>query len=129
MEQKLNLTALNQAIASLAVVLSEPENEFVRDAAIQRFEYTFELAWKMIKRHLDWMGESDTAALSRKDLFRQAARIGLISDPEAWFIYNQARNESSHTYNRAVAERVFEEAQKFFPDVQELAENLGRIHD
>ena len=74
------------------------------------------------------MGETNTAALSRKDLFRHAARVGLISDPEAWFRYNQARNESSHMYNRAVAEKVFEQAQRFFSDVQELAGNLGQIH-
>src|SRR5690606_4271545 len=115
--------------ASLADVLAQPENEYIRDAAIHRFKYTYELAWKMIRRHLDWIGESETVRMSRKDLFRRAAHIGLISDAEPWFMYNQARNESSHTYNRAVAEKVFEQAQKFYPDVQELAGNLEQIHN
>lgn len=128
MSEKLNLTSLNKAIASLADVLAQPENEYIRDATILRFKYTFELAWKTIRRHLDWMGESDTVGMSRKDLFRRAARIGLISDAEPWFMYNQARNESSHTYNRAIAEKVFEQAQKFSPDFQALADNLGEIH-
>jgi nucleotidyltransferase substrate binding protein (TIGR01987 family) len=129
MSEKLDLTALKDATASLANVLAQPENEYIRDAAIQRFEYTFELAWKMIRRHLDWLGQADTAALSRKDLFREGARVGLISDPEAWFSYNQARNESSHSYNRVVAEKVFIIAQQFLSDAQELVVNLAEIHD
>lgn len=129
MIEKLDLTALKQATTSLAGVLAQPEDEFIRDATSQRFGYTFELAWKMMKRHLDWMGHSDTAALSRRDLFREEARVSLISDPEPWFAYNQARNESSHTYNRNTAERVYARAGKFLFDVQELVENLGRVHD
>jgi nucleotidyltransferase substrate binding protein (TIGR01987 family) len=129
MVEKLNLSSLRQATASLSGVLAQPENVYIRDAAIQRFEYTFELAWKMIRRHLEWLGNGDTAGMSRRELFREAARVGLISDPEAWFGYNQARNESSRTYNRAVAERVFEKAEEFLPDVQELVNNLAAIHD
>ena len=54
----LDLTALRNALASLqkAVVRwqgSEEQDEELRDACIQRFEYTFELSWKMLKRRLE----------------------------------------------------------------------------
>lgn len=45
----LDLTALKMAIRSLIVGIKQPKNEFTRDAVILRFEYTFELSWKMIK--------------------------------------------------------------------------------
>lgn len=129
MTENLILTPFRKALASLEEVIAQPKNDFIRDATIQRFEYTYELAWKMIKRHLDWAGFSDTAALSRKDLFREAAKIGLIPDPERWFDYNRARNESSHAYNQEIAEDVYKIARDFLPDAAALLAALRGHHD
>src|SRR5256885_2525846 len=112
-EQKLILTAFQKALLSLENILGEEEDEIVRDAAIQRFEYTYELAWKMIKRHLEWAGNGEAGTLTRRDLFREAARTGLIADADVWFEYHQARNETSHTYEETAAEEVYESAKKF----------------
>jgi nucleotidyltransferase substrate binding protein (TIGR01987 family) len=126
--EKLVLTPYRKALASLEVALAEKENEFVRDATIQRFEYTYELAWKMIKRHLKWTGNDQVESLTKRDLFREAARTGLIADAELWFDYNQARNQTSHTYEPKTADEVYEAARKFVSDARALLAQLEKHH-
>jgi len=125
--EKLILTPLQKAIESLTEVIAQPKDEFIRDATIQRFEYTYELSWKMIKRHLVLAGFSDVPP-TVKDLFREAAKIGLISDAEKWFDYHQARNETSHTYDEDTAEEVYQVALKFLSDAQSLLAELRKHH-
>ena len=125
----LKLMSMKQAIDSLERALAQPVDEFVRDAVIQRFKYTFELAWKMIKRHLESAGIVETSPLSRKELFREAARAGLIDDPEPWFRYGAARNQTSHIYNLQTANEVYKVASEFLPDVKTLLVQLEQKHD
>jgi nucleotidyltransferase substrate binding protein (TIGR01987 family) len=125
---KLVLTPFRKALSSLDKVLALEKDEVVRDAAIQRFEYTYELAWKMIKRHLEWSGDAEAGTLTRRDLFREAARIGLIADADVWFEYHQARNETSHTYEETAAEEVYESARKFAVDARALLNELEKHH-
>lgn len=82
MTERLILTPLATALEALQDAVGQPLDSYNRDATIHRFKYTFELSWKTIKRHLEWAGRSDTAALTRKELFREAASIGLIDGPE-----------------------------------------------
>ncbi len=128
MTKSLVLTPFRKALSSLDQVLALPKDDVVRDATIQRFEYTFELAWKMIKRHLAWIGDFEVESLSRRDLFREAARSGLIGDAEAWFDYSDARNRTSHTYNERVAEETYAFAAQFAPDARRLLESLEEQH-
>lgn len=118
---ELILTPLKKAIASLDMAVAQPKNEFIRDAVIQRFEYTYELCWKFIKRDLsEDLGSESIVILSRKDLFRVAADRGLIKDPLIWFTYHKARNETSHTYNEKIAEQTYDIAVLFLPEAQAL---------
>src|SRR5438067_9616034 len=110
---KLVLTSLEKALESLESILLLPEDQIVRDATIQRFEYTYELARKMIRRHLDWAGVSGPIDLTKNELYREALKAGLIDDADAWLDYHQARNETSHTYEESVAEEVYQAARKF----------------
>lgn len=128
MSDKLVLTPFEKALQSLEAILQLPKDEIVRDATIQRFEYTYELAWKMIKRHLDWAGNSNTANLTKRELFREATNAKLISDADAWFDYHEARNNTSHTYEVTAAEEVFEAAVKFAPDARALLTELKKHH-
>ena len=69
-----------------------------KEGTIQRFEYTWELAWKVIKDYLDDAGtvlETITPASTVKAAF--AAKI--ISDGESWMRALDTRNKMSHTYN------------------------------
>lgn len=119
------LTPLQKAVASLELALQQPKDEFIRDAVIQRFEYTYELCWKMLRRKLiEDLGESEVVMLSRRELFRLAADYGLIADSTHWITYHKARNETSHVYDEAKAEEVFQVAGQFLPDAKKLNDKL-----
>lgn len=129
---KFDLSAIEKAVGSLERALKrsqkEKKDEELRDAVIQRFEYTYELCWKMMKRRLEADASSPSAidTLSFKDLLREAAEKGLIADVEAWFDYRDARNRTSHTYDEKNAEQVYKTAVLFFPAAKNLLEELRK---
>lgn len=122
---ELILNPLADALKSLEKALAQPLDEFTRDASIQRFEYTFELCWKMIKRYLKENINLPEGSL--RDLFRQAAQQKLIASPGPWFEYQTARNLTSHTYNEMTADEVYEIAKSFAPEARKLLENLHKL--
>lgn len=109
----LDLSALEKALAALerglARAVPVPDDEELRDACIQRFEFTFELSWKMLKRRLEMDLPSADAVdgMSYRALMRTGAEYGLLEDVSAWFVYRDKRNIISHTYNAAKAAQVF----------------------
>ncbi len=124
---KLYCQPLSEAIDSLQRAIAQPKDEFIRDSVIQRFEYTYELSWKLLKRYLeDAEGVVQVDHLSRKDLFRLAAEKGILDDPQAWFEFHIARNETSHTYNESKAEAVYQVALRFLSPARALLEELKK---
>lgn len=91
--------------------------EINRDAAIQRFEFTFELAWKTIQEYIRDQGLD---CKSPKSCLRTAAEIDLVENIEAWFEYLKARNLIAHTYNEKLADEVYRKAIKFSAEVDSL---------
>jgi nucleotidyltransferase substrate binding protein (TIGR01987 family) len=112
-------TALEVYSAS-AFPETAPERTVLRDGVIQRFEFTFELSWKMIKRFLEMYGLERPDSLTNKELFRAGFEQGLIDDPERWFHYLRMRNQTSHAYDQQKAKEVFEAAKEFLPDATRL---------
>ena len=111
--EKIDFSSLRQALTSLKNALEPPpDDDLERDGVIQRFEYTFELCWKMIRRVLIALGRAEVSA-SPRPLLRDAAEEHLIDDVEAWFEFLEARNLTTHTYDQSRAEMVFQVAQKF----------------
>ena len=128
----LDVTAFQGALARLrraiARSLANAGDEEVRDSVIHRFEYTYELAWKTLRRYLAGEGVDEIATFSKRDLYREAAARGLIDDPTAWFAYQTARNETSHTYNADKAREVHARAVGFADDAGMLLTRLeGRL--
>jgi nucleotidyltransferase substrate binding protein (TIGR01987 family) len=133
----LELTSLRKSIDSLDESLkwyykdgiSVPD-DILRDSTIQRFEYTYELSWKMIKRWLEVnLGSTYVDGISRKELFRYAAEHHLIQDPIKWFSYHEARNQTSHVYDESVAKDVFEVVGDFVKDVEYLYQVITKHND
>jgi nucleotidyltransferase substrate binding protein (TIGR01987 family) len=139
----LDLSSLGKAVVALGSSLeaaSSGENtpgwndelrETIRAGVIQNFEVAYELSWKFIQR---WIRENETAEdadypRSRKELFRMAARYGLIADPLPWFAYGDARNLIAHTYDEEKAESVYETATKFIDDAKYLLSRLKEHND
>jgi nucleotidyltransferase substrate binding protein (TIGR01987 family) len=129
-ENRIDFTSLASALGSLKRAVDRamgvPDDEEVRDAVIQRFEYTFELAWKMIKRQVEMESAvpSEIDTLSFRSLIREAAEKGIIQSFEPWMVYREQRNITSHTYNQDKAESVFETAKEFLPVAQKLLADL-----
>ena len=79
------------------------------DATIQRFEFCFELAWKLMKAVLEYEG---IEANSPRSGIRAGWKQGLISDAEAWLDVMEKRNLSSHTYDENVARDIYHEVKE-----------------
>ncbi|MBK8230998.1 MAG: nucleotidyltransferase substrate binding protein [Candidatus Eisenbacteria bacterium] len=125
----LDCSSLRRAVASLDEALALERDAIVRDEVVQRFELTYELCWKFIRRSLaDSDGSEAIESLARRDLFRLAARRGLIGDAEPWFDYHRARNESSHTYDERKADEVAQQAERFAGDARALLLVLESRH-
>ncbi|MBI5017522.1 MAG: nucleotidyltransferase substrate binding protein [Deltaproteobacteria bacterium] len=132
----LDLTRLRKAVGSLGRSieaarthmdsLSEDMKETVRAGVIQNFEVACEQSWKFIQRRIRENRTSDEAehARSRRELFRLAARFGLLRDPVPWFEYGDARNLTSHTHNEAEALTAYRIAQRFLDDAKALLARL-----
>lgn len=109
----LDLSSLQKALLSLERALKEAgensANDLLRDGCIQRFEYTYELAIRMLRRQLESMAGSATEIeqLAYRDLVRMGAEKGLIDDPLAWFDFRNKRNITSHTYDEEKAGIVY----------------------
>ncbi len=128
----LDLTAFEKALTGLEVAIkrskSEPEDEIVRDAVIQRFEYSYELSWKMLKRQLELElpTPSEVDQFSFKELIREGAERGFIDNAENWFVYREQRNITSHVYDEKKAIKVYSFVLKFILDAQKLLRELKK---
>lgn len=133
----LELTSFRKAINSLSDSLNWYHNEnttapseILRDSAIQRFEYTYELAWKMMRRWLEAnLGAAYVDGVSRKELFRLATEQKLIDNPLKWFKYHEARNRTSHIYDESLAQDVFNVVEDFLDDARKLLKALEERND
>ncbi len=109
---KTDFSVLESALSSLHAALEPlPRNDRERDGAIQRFEYTFELAWKVSAKILRDYGVSSA---SPRSVIRDLAQQGWIADAEMWIDFLNARNATSHIYSEAIAQQVFEAAKQFY---------------
>lgn len=79
-------------------------DELLKEGLIQRFEYTHELAWKVMKDYEEYQGYNNIRG--SRDAIRLALQIGIIEDKE-WIESIEDRNLTSHNYDEDVAEDVF----------------------
>lgn len=106
---KLKQQAFEKALKQLEKVLVQPASEYIRDAAIQRFEFTYELAWKTLQAYL---ASIDITVLSSKETLKVAYQQGLLKDASAWSELHMKRNLTSHTYDEKLANMVYDYLKK-----------------
>lgn len=137
MNETLDTTSLKQAISQLENSLHYYQSDVVqkdeglvlqlRAAAIQAFEFTYELSVKMIKRYLKlvMLNPAEVNELSFADLIREACGRGLLlSDLLAWKRYRQERGTTSHTYDQDKAVEIFKDIPNFLNDANHLLNEL-----
>ncbi|MFN4232292.1 MULTISPECIES: nucleotidyltransferase substrate binding protein [Thermus] len=118
------LHLFRRAVDGLASVLAQPKNEFLRDSAIQRFEFTFELAWKVLKEYLEYQG---IEARSPRAAIRSAFQVGLLPEDPGWLEMLELRNLTSHTYDEALAEKVYGELPNTLERFRHLLQRLEEV--
>ena len=79
-------------------------NELEEQGLIQAFEYTYELAWNVMKDYFEYQAEEGIRG--SRDAIRLSFNRGLISDGKAWMDMIESRIKSSHTYNEDTAEEI-----------------------
>ena len=84
------------------------------DATIQRFEFCFELAWKLMKAVLEYDG---IEANSPRSCIREGWKQGLISNAEVWLEMMEKRNLSSHMYDENVVRKIYHDVKERYIDL------------
>ena len=133
----LDLTPLENAVAQLEEALEFHDSELavqeprlrlqLRAAAIQAFEFTYELGFAMLKRHLEQVMANPSAVdgMSFKDVIREALRRKLVaSDVDAWERFRKFRGTTSHTYDAGKAQAIFEAIPEFLDEARYLLRQL-----
>jgi nucleotidyltransferase substrate binding protein (TIGR01987 family) len=92
--------------ARLAEAVAQPESELIRDATIQRFEFTFEVVWKTLKLFLERQGHECGGP---RPTLKKAFAEGLIptaEEADIWLRMIDDRNLTSHAYDQALAASI-----------------------
>lgn len=129
----LDTTPLRNAVQrlreGLARHLAEPADEQLRDGLIQRFEFTYELSHRTLKRYLSQSAASadEVERLSFADLIRAGCAAGLLRcDWPVWRRFREMRTRTSHTYDSAVAAQVVAAIPDFLAEAEQLCAELER---
>lgn len=127
---KQRLSNYTRAFQSLteAIALSQQRelSALEQQGLIRSFEFTHELAWKMLKDYLEYQGVSNI--IGSRDASRIAFQNALIQDGEVWMQMIAARNQTSHTYNLKIAQSVVESIlNRFYPAFKQLAGKFGDL--
>jgi len=116
-----SLNAFETALKRLSEVLDEPKSTITQDAAIKRFEFTFELLWKSLQRFLRIQG---ITCNSPKNCFKEAFLFGLVKDDPLWLRMIDDRNLTVHTYNEAVAIEIYQHLKDYMPLFNQILQSL-----
>ena len=83
---------------------NESISEMLKEGLIQRFEYTHQLAWNVMKDYAEYQGNNEIGG--SRDATREAFKMGLLVNAEGWMDMIKSRNETSHTYNEVTANEI-----------------------
>ncbi len=125
---KLRFTDLNKALKTLKDILEEKYSIIVRDATIQRFEYTFEAFWKYVREYLK--EKEGIYCNSPKRCFRELFSIGVFNTEETitqLLEMVDARNMTSHTYKEEIAQLLYNKVETYYKLMEEIVLKLKII--
>ena len=103
------LEDLEKAINRLEEAIEESKKvdfSTLKDGVIQRFEFTLELSWKTLKHFLN--NEGVEAATTPKSTVKEAFKLDVLKNIDSWLEMLDDRNLTSHIYNQAIAEEIYE---------------------
>ena len=101
--------------------VAEGNGDIVLDVAAKRFEFTYEMAWKALKRVLDYLGID---ARAPRPVFKEAYAQGLLADEKVWLDMIEMRNLSSHVYDEHEISRILLELERYLVAFESLLSRL-----
>jgi len=121
------LADYQKALFRLKEALEEDtSNPLLYDAVIQRFEFTYELAWKLLKAYLELEGISDVN--TPRKVFKEAFSAGLIGDGDVWISMIEDRNLTVHTYDEKIAQQIYLRVkEKYFSKFYDLERKMKEV--
>lgn len=127
-EQRLD--SYRKALARLAEIVNASKkralNDFECDGLVQRFEFTHELSWKLMKAYAEYQGYDGIGG--SRDATRKAFEMELISDGQSWMDMIKSRNETSHNYNGDIAEEVAENiVNRYYPLLADFYQKMSNL--
>ena len=121
------LRKLEVAVEIVNQNFDSPNIDLLKEGLIQRFEFTHELAWKVMKDYLEYQGYSEIKG--SRDAFRKSIAVGIIESP-LWIDSIQTRNITSHTYDEEISNTVIEKIISiYFPLMKQFESTMIRLKD
>ncbi|MBU0650732.1 nucleotidyltransferase substrate binding protein [bacterium] len=104
------------------------EEQIIIDGVIQRFEFTFELSWKLMKKYLEKQGIKDCN--SPRSVIKEAFAQEIISDGDAWIDMMVDRNLTSHLYDEIHAKEIYKKIKdKHVKLFEELLKKFNEFYE
>lgn len=121
-----------KALAQLGSAVEQSKiralSELEQQGLIKAFEFTYELAWNVMRDYLTYLGI--TGLMGSRDTFREAFNKGPVTDGHVWMEMIKSRNQSSHTYDEATADKIVADTvQLYFPQFETLAQTFTSIRE
>ncbi len=103
--------------------LNDVLDEMIKEGLIQRFEYTHELAWNVMKDYAKYQGNFEVGG--SRDATREAFHLNLVSDGKIWMDMIGSRNKTSHTYDEDIADEIYHRIlNDYYPAFLEFQKNM-----
>jgi nucleotidyltransferase substrate binding protein (TIGR01987 family) len=124
------LMYFERALERFRVVVAERDRwvadghgDIVLDVAVKRFEFTYEMAWKALKRFLDYLGIDVRAP---RPVFKEAFAQGLLTEERVWLDMIEMRNLSSHVYDEQEVSKILVELDRYLAAFEALQNQLSK---
>ena len=119
-----NLKSFEKALLQLGDALEESESPIVRDACLQRFEFSYELLWKTLKIFLEEI--HGVRAVSPRQVFKEAFALSIIDEELTFVEMIESRNTLSHTYNEEQATKIYVKCADYLKAMNSVLAQLNK---
>lgn len=122
-KSKSKFEKFQKALFSLETIYLKPmqDDRSNVDATIQRFEFTFELAWKFLK---DYFFERHIELNYPKEIIQEAFSVNLIDNESVWIKMLRDRNMTFRTYDEKLADEIYSRIKLYVPELRKLTKSV-----
>lgn len=133
-KSELNLSVLKNSLSTLKECYQDLNSQsdekmktYIKDSCIQRFEYTYEAAKKIMNKFLKKEYDKKDSDLTINNIFREMYGLGLIENFTNWVDYRQKRNLTSHEYDINLTYPIIDIIPDFINDTEFLINKLESV--